>query len=84
MSKLFSSCDGDRVYYWPSAGYPRPIPLKWFSPLIRVLFENKYYSSINNQDGYLRAMYGSDYMVPPLEKDRISHHTNNAFWNDIQ
>lgn len=81
-SKSVSKCGGNRVYYLPSSGYCRPVPLSWFSPIIMIQFEGKEYCSVNNPDGYLKAIYGLDYMIPPNIEDRVSYHTNDAYWKD--
>ena len=82
-SKVISRRGGNRVYYWPSVGKSKPIPESWFSPIISVSFERKSFCSVNNAGGYLKAMYGSEYMTPPQEKNRVSYHTNDAFWKDL-
>ena len=48
---------------------------------IRMPFENKEFSVINDYDVVLRKMYG-DYMKLPPEEQRIPHHNFKAYWND--
>lgn len=84
MSRNTSRQKGESVYYWPSYGNSKPIPVSWFNPVRLISFEGKDYYSVNNMDGYLILTYGSDYMTPPQEKDRVSYHTNTAFWKDEQ
>ena len=81
-SKSLSQRGGKTVYYWPSRGDSRPIPVSWFFPIKFISFEGKDYCSVNDTDGYLKAMYGSNFMTPPQERDRVSYHTNDAFWKD--
>ncbi len=83
ISKKISHCGGKRVYYMPSSGHCDPIPASWFSPIILTEFEGKEYCSVNNQDGYLQAMYGINYMEPPARENRVSFHTNEAYWKEV-
>ena len=80
LSNNASKTKSDRVYYWPSIGGSSPIPLSMFKSLIMVPFESKLYFSVSDPNGYLIAMYGPNYMTPPPEKNRISYHTNDAYW----
>ena len=45
----------------------------WLNKPSLVEFEGKEYPTVGDTDSYLRKLYG-DYMTPPPEKDRISHH----------
>ena len=81
-SQYLSLSKSSWVCYWPSADHASPIPVAWFSPLIKVTFEDNQYASVNNKDGYLKAMYGPKYMTPPPENKRISQHTNDAYWRN--
>ena len=38
-----------------------------------VEFEGKMFPTVGDTDSYLKKLYG-DYMTPPPEKEKISHH----------
>ena len=54
---------------------------KWFSEVIELEFEGRYYSAPIGADEYMRRLFG-DYMQLPPENKRVSHHRFKAFFKD--
>ena len=54
------------------------MPQRTFTEYISLPFEDTSFMAISDYDSYLKAHYG-DYMQPPPEKKRITHHTYKAF-----
>ncbi len=50
-----------------------------FSDWVPVEFEGRAYRAPVGWDEVLSHLYG-DYMTPPPEKDRVTHHSNVAYW----
>ena len=69
----------DNIAY-PVYSYTR-VPKYYFDSFIEVEFEGTKLLSIENYDGYLRAIYGDYMKMPPLNK-RIPHHGFTAYWKD--
>ena len=49
------------------------IKAEWLNNPIYVEFEGKMFPTVGDTDSYLKKLYG-DYMTPPPEKEKISHH----------
>lgn len=52
---------------------------KWFENSTSVTFENKQYAAPNGYDKLLNTVYGN-YMKLPPEKDRVPHHSFEAWY----
>ena len=55
----------------------RYFPILWFEPFTRYIFENKTFYGASDYDSYLKEVYGSYMVLPPMEKRRI--HCDNVF-----
>ena len=49
------------------------IKAEWLNKPSYVEFEGKMFPTVGDTDSYLKKLYG-DYMTPPPEKEKISHH----------
>ncbi len=54
---------------------------EWFDETVRVPFEGHAFAAPARYDEVLTSMFG-DYMTPPPEDQRISHHGYSAWWVD--
>ena len=54
---------------------------EWFRDTVDVDFEGLKFKAPINYHEVLTACFG-DYMTPPPENERITHHVNNMFYKD--
>lgn len=59
----------------------RFFPISWFEPAAKYEFEDKQFYGATEYDSYLKEVYGSYMVLPPLEKRRI--HCDNVFYKSI-
>lgn len=67
------------VSTFPHYGYRECIRNKNFLQIRKHIFEGKYYNIPMDYDTYLSNIYG-DYMKPPSQKSRNTHHNFSAYW----
>lgn len=60
----------------------KPFPISLFNALTEMPFENRKYMCMRDFDSYLTSAYGNWRQLPPIEK-RVSHHSFNAYWKDL-
>lgn len=70
-SKLNSFPEGDEVGSLSCSGTFYPLPLKIFSPPLKVKFETIYVNVPNDYDTYLKILYGDYMRIPPKEEREI-------------
>ncbi len=55
------------------------IPIELFNEYTQLKFEDREFRIIQKPEKYLSIMYGPNYMTPPPESERITHHINKMF-----
>ena len=55
---------------------------EWFDDVSELEFEGKKYYAPCGYDNVLKTCFGN-YMVLPPEEDRITHHNNQVWWNEL-
>lgn len=59
----------------------RPFNKSVFDNIIDLPFEDRVFKGFANYDEYLTNGYG-DWRTPPPEKDRVTHHSFQAWWKE--
>lgn len=85
LNQLYSSFDFESAKYAGAIcgayGMKEHMLKDIFTSYTKVTFENREYSIIENFDAYLRKHYGNYMLLPPVDKQKPSHHFI-AFWKD--
>lgn len=77
----YAFADSEYVDEAVNSAIYRHIKRKDFEPRAQYAFEGRQFWGPKYYDKYLKIIYG-DYMTPPPEDRRVSHHNLVAFWRD--
>lgn len=81
--RLFGKLFGDEKNYFYSYGsaFMQKIKVEDYYPYSSIKFEGVCFPAPHSVDGYLKGMYGSNYMeLPPIDK-RDHHHAEYKIWD---
>ena len=65
--------------FYGAWGIKEVVPSYIFSEVVQLEFEGNFFSAPAKYDEYLKYVYGNYMQLPPVE-DRVTHHSNKAYW----